>query len=523
MANIPISSFTAAANATGIGMSGFSLTGSNAQSMLDLAGTWNTSGTPSAININVTDTASNAASLLMNLRVGGVSQFSVTKGGFGLFSNSIGIGTGVASGANAGLFTISGANNAYISLGNAGHFRFVGASSTDIFSLIFNGPAAHLPSNGQLGWTNSANTQGTADLYLARDTANTLAQRNGVNAQTLRVYSTFTDASNYTRGFMRFAGNIFEIGSEAAGTGTASAVRIYTGAASGTFTWAYSSSGHYVAGADNTYDIGASGASRPRFLYLAGGSLTGTQADSSLSITPTWNTTGTPSAIDLNVTDTASNAASLLMNLRVGGVSQFNVGKSGVVTVYGNVSPSAGNSWTLGNVGAGLEFLSVSARSVQVGTSGGFASLTFDAADILAQRRGTNAQTFRVYNTYTDASNYERGVFRYSGNILQIGHEAAGTGTSNRTIQFQTAGFNPLTLDTATATFNVNLALSTASILSMLNISNQTGFTQMQEMTAPAAPAADRVRIYAEDNGSGKTRLMARFATGAAVQIAIEP
>lgn len=45
----------------------------------------------------------------------------------------------------------------------------------------------------------------------------------------------------------------------------------------------------------------------------------------------------------------------------------------------------------------------------------------------------------------------------------------------------------------------------------------------MIEMTAPAAPAANRVRLYAEDNGSGKTRIMARFATGAAQQIAIEP
>jgi hypothetical protein len=43
------------------------------------------------------------------------------------------------------------------------------------------------------------------------------------------------------------------------------------------------------------------------------------------------------------------------------------------------------------------------------------------------------------------------------------------------------------------------------------------------EMTAPAAPAADGVYVYAEDNGAGKTRLMARFATGAAQQIAIEP
>lgn len=41
--------------------------------------------------------------------------------------------------------------------------------------------------------------------------------------------------------------------------------------------------------------------------------------------------------------------------------------------------------------------------------------------------------------------------------------------------------------------------------------------------SAPAAPAANGWRMYAEDNGSGKTRLMVKFATGAAQQIAIEP
>jgi hypothetical protein len=34
-----------------------------------------------------------------------------------------------------------------------------------------------------------------------------------------------------------------------------------------------------------------------------------------------------------------------------------------------------------------------------------------------------------VYNTYTDGSNYERGVFRWSSNVLEIGTEEAGTGT----------------------------------------------------------------------------------------------
>jgi len=43
------------------------------------------------------------------------------------------------------------------------------------------------------------------------------------------------------------------------------------------------------------------------------------------------------------------------------------------------------------------------------------------------------------------------------------------------------------------------------------------------EMTPPSAPAANGYRIYAEDNGAGKTRLMVLFASGAAQQIALQP
>jgi hypothetical protein len=48
-------------------------------------------------------------------------------------------------------------------------------------------------------------------------------------------------------------------------------------------------------------------------------------------------------------------------------------------------------------------------------------------------------------------------------------------------------------------------------------------YIEIDERTAPAAPAANKVRIYCVDNGAGKTRLMALFPTGAAQQIAIEP
>jgi len=59
----------------------------------------------------------------------------------------------------------------------------------------------------------------------------------------------------------------------------------------------------------------------------------------------------------------------------------------------------------------------------------------------LGQLNGTTAQTFEVYNTYTDASNYERAVISFSHtlNALVIGTEAAGTG-GTRTLGFMTNG-----------------------------------------------------------------------------------
>lgn len=64
-----------------------------------------------------------------------------------------------------------------------------------------------------------------------------------------------------------------------------------------------------------------------------------------------------------------------------------------------------------------------------------------DTANILAQRKGTSAQCFRVYNTFTDASNYERGDFCWTDttNTLTIATQAAGTGTA-RNITFAPAG-----------------------------------------------------------------------------------
>jgi hypothetical protein len=70
-----------AANTAAFTTTGYSLTGSNAQSLVDLAGTWNTTGTPSAIKLNITNTASNASSLLLQLQTGGTNRFTVNRDG----------------------------------------------------------------------------------------------------------------------------------------------------------------------------------------------------------------------------------------------------------------------------------------------------------------------------------------------------------------------------------------------------------------------------------------------------------
>ena len=52
------------------------------------------------------------------------------------------------------------------------------------------------------------------------------------------------------------------------------------------------------------------------------------------------------------------------------------------------------------------------------------------AAGVIAQRNSTSAQAFRVYNTYTDSSNYERHSTIWSSNVLYLKNENAGTGSA---------------------------------------------------------------------------------------------
>ena len=183
-----------------------------------MVATWNNVATTfTGLKLNVTDTASAAGSLLMDLQVGGVSFASVNKAG--------------SITAAASLTATAGYVRA---LSNSGQFQ-LGAS---------------------------------ADVILARDAANTLALRNGVNAQRYNLYETYTDASNYSQMFLLATGSKFTLGTAALGTGSVRPLQFNVAA---TDIFQITTSGNLSWNTDNIYDIGASGANRPRNLFVAGG------------------------------------------------------------------------------------------------------------------------------------------------------------------------------------------------------------------------------------------------------------
>lgn len=210
-----------------------------------VTGTWNNGAVtfPGALTVNMTDTASAAGTLLMDAQIAGASQFSVRKDGLTTMLGGLIVGS---------------------------------PASTTGASLSFYNNGLRLGSSGLVSWTSGA-VNGTGDLILARDAANTLALRNLANAQTLRVYNT-TDGTNGDFGTFDFTStaNVLSIGSKIAGTGTLRQVNLLGGSVhfiigGSTDVWAFNSSGHFVAGTDNTYDIGATASGRPRNIYAAGG------------------------------------------------------------------------------------------------------------------------------------------------------------------------------------------------------------------------------------------------------------
>ena len=87
-------------------------------------------------------------------------------------------------------------------------------------------------------------------------------------------------------------------------------------------------------------------------LSISGTTQTGSSAIGSLDITQTWNTTGSPSSIKLNVTNTASGGSARLLDLQVGSAVRFFVDKSGNIVNIGGQDIGTSSSYGFASQGA---------------------------------------------------------------------------------------------------------------------------------------------------------------------------
>jgi hypothetical protein len=94
------------------------------------------------------------------------------------------------------------------------------------------------------------------------------------------------------------------------------------------------------------------------------------------------------------------------------------------------------------------------------GTTGTFTTLTAStslaltggiitgASNVIEQVNSTSGQTFRLYNTFTSATNHERLRLAWASNVAIIGTEKGSGGGSARALELQTDGVTRLTVQT---------------------------------------------------------------------------
>ena len=146
----------------------------------------------------------------------------------------------------------------------------------------------------------------------------------------------------------------------------------------------------------------------------------------------------------------------------------------------GNYLQGNGNTIIVGAYGMGFRAQGGLANSLLLATDGviGFGNdvsywytnnqrvgLTYDGPATFAQKDFNNSQTYRLYNTYTDVNNYERGAITFSKptSAFTLSVESAGTGV-NRDFWINTAGTPKLVVtsggNVGIGTINPNQTLS---------------------------------------------------------------
>lgn len=264
----------------------------------------------------------------------------------------------------------------------------------------------------------------TPDVILQRDAAGVLAQRNSTNVQALRVYNTWASATSYERLAFNADATECTIRTEkGSGGGAVRNLRI-------------SPSGELYLGSDqgvakNVYIV--SGGGGISWSLLTTGSILGNTANASITGPLGYLGLGCPEG-RVQIGNTTTAGATMMIGYPTG--FSFHVAAMESTTLFG---------WTEG--------ASTGTRDVL---------LRRDAAAILALVNGAIAQTFRVYNTYTSATNYELGLFGWDTNVLKIGSEKGSGGGSARDVQIVRDATTAITIGASSlVTFAGDISLGT--------------------------------------------------------------
>lgn len=202
-------SFAPSNNATGFSNTGNSLTGSNAQSLISLAQTWNTTGNPIAIYLNVTNTASGSSAKFLDFLVGGTTRWAVDKNGTIL--------PNVNNFVKLIDMSPTGAPDSWIRYDGSRCMDFSDNFSTAGSAI---GKKIRVASDCPFGWASGvSSSQNALDISMWRDEAGVLGIRTSTSAQSVRIYNTYTSSTNFERFNLRWASNEFILDAEKGSAG----------------------------------------------------------------------------------------------------------------------------------------------------------------------------------------------------------------------------------------------------------------------------------------------------------------
>lgn len=168
------------ANTAVLASTGYSLTGSATQAMIDLAGTWNTSGVCQGIKLNITNTSSPALAQLLTLQYGGGTILGVGNQSASGATTAIWLGSGVGITPTNANFALSQTANSTLTLNaqsggtmqfNIGNTKYVSVTTARMVVA-----AAH-----QIGWSSTSDPTAAPDVILTRSAAAVL-QHGAANA-----------------------------------------------------------------------------------------------------------------------------------------------------------------------------------------------------------------------------------------------------------------------------------------------------------------------------------------------------